>query len=56
MNTQDITLLIGAIGATIATIIYSLKHIKKSNCCGSSCSQDTNCDIEMGKIQTETQL
>ena len=56
METQDITLIIASIGATIASIIYSLKHVKKSDCCGSSCTQETAVDIEMGKIQTETQL
>tara|TARA_R110000824_G_scaffold92134_1_gene223742 strand:- start:97 stop:285 length:189 start_codon:yes stop_codon:yes gene_type:complete len=56
MNTQDITLLIAAIGAMLGSVIYSLKHVKKSDCCGSSCTQDTNRDIEMGKISESTEL
>ena len=39
MNTTDVSMLIAGIAAALATIIYSLKHIKKSTCCGSSCTQ-----------------
>ena len=39
METQDITLIIASIAAAIASIIYSLKHVKKSSCWGSSCVQ-----------------
>tara|TARA_R110001599_G_scaffold195197_1_gene391528 strand:+ start:648 stop:923 length:276 start_codon:yes stop_codon:yes gene_type:complete len=35
----DISLLIGGIAASFATIVYSCKHIKKSKCCGFSCEQ-----------------
>ena len=56
MNTQDITLLIAAIGAMLGSVIYSLKHVKKSDCCGSSCTQETAVDIEMGKISESTEL
>ena len=35
----DISILIGGIAAAFATIVYSCKHIKKSNCCGFSCEQ-----------------
>tara|TARA_R110000822_G_scaffold216329_1_gene351021 strand:- start:1033 stop:1203 length:171 start_codon:yes stop_codon:yes gene_type:complete len=56
MDTEDITLLITAIGAMLASVIYSLKHIKTSNCCGNSCTQETSIDIEMGKIQETTEL
>jgi hypothetical protein len=43
----DISLLIAGIAAAFATIVYSCKHIKTSNCCGFSCEQvviDDPCD------------
>ena len=48
METQDITLIIASVGATIASIIYSLKHVKKSDCCGAGCVQEV--DLEKNTI------
>lgn len=42
MEAQAVALIIGSIGGLIASIIYSLKHIRKSECCGSKCVQDTD--------------
>ena len=39
MQAEAVALIIGSIGGLIASIIYSLKHIKKSECCGSKCTQ-----------------
>ena len=39
MNAEAVSLIIASIGACIASIIYSLKHIRKSDCCGNSCQQ-----------------
>ena len=36
---QEISLMLAALGACVASIIYSFKHIKSSSCLGSSCSQ-----------------
>ena len=41
MQTEAVALIITAIFGGIASMIYSLKHIKKSECCGSKCTQDT---------------
>jgi NAD(P)H-nitrite reductase large subunit len=38
-TTTDISMLIAGIAAAIVSIVYSLKHVKKSSCCGSSCIQ-----------------
>jgi len=38
-NAQEISLMLGAFGASIASIIYSFKHIKSSSCLGSKCEQ-----------------
>jgi len=42
MEAQSVALIIGSIGGLIASVIYSLKHIRKSECCGSECVQDTD--------------
>tara|TARA_R110000851_G_scaffold236046_3_gene388637 strand:+ start:328 stop:531 length:204 start_codon:yes stop_codon:yes gene_type:complete len=41
MEAQAVALIIGSIGGLIASVIYSLKHIRKSECCGNKCTQDT---------------
>ena len=56
MNPQDITLIIASIGATIASIIYSMKHVKKSNCCGATCVQDVEKNPIPENITIETQI
>lgn len=50
MNAEAITLIIASVGALIASVIYSLKHIKKSECCGGKCVQDT---MECGENHIE---
>ena len=35
----DISIIIGGVAAAFATIVYSLKHIKKSSCLGVNCEQ-----------------
>jgi len=42
MEAQDIGFIIASVGGLICSIIYALKHIKKSECSNCiSCSQDT---------------
>ena len=41
MEAQDIGFIIASISALICSIIYALKHVRKSECCGSRCVQDT---------------
>lgn len=41
MEAQDVGFIIASIGGLICSIIYAMKHIKKSECCGSKCIQDT---------------
>lgn len=45
MTTSDISLLIGGVAAAIASIIYSAKHIKHSECFGGffKCDQKVEC-------------
>ena len=41
MDAQSVALILTATFGGIASIIYSLKHIRKSECWGSRCIQDT---------------
>ncbi len=42
MDAQDIGFIIASIGGLICSVIYALKHIKKSECSNCiSCTQDT---------------
>lgn len=34
LNTSEVSLIIGATASAIAVIVYSLKHVQKSSCCG----------------------
>lgn len=36
---EEISLMLAALGACVASIIYSFKHIKSSSCLGFSCKQ-----------------
>lgn len=54
MNAQDIGFIIASIGGLICSIIYALKHIKKSECSNCiSCSQETPHNLECGLKSTE---
>ena len=46
LSATDISMVIAGTAAALASIIYSLKHVKKSKCCGAvfTCEQDTECD------------
>ena len=37
---EEIALMLAALGAMVASIIYSFKHIKSSSCLGSKCQQE----------------
>lgn len=39
MDSNEVALILSAVAASLASIIYSMKHIKKSNCCGNTCEQ-----------------
>ena len=39
INSSDIALILAGISSLVVAIIYSLKHIRESSCCGSSCKQ-----------------
>ena len=37
---EEITIGLAAIGALVASIVYSFRHIKSSSCLGAKCSQE----------------
>ena len=49
ISPTDAGMLIAGIASAIAAIVYSLKHVRKSKCCGGffSCEQETLTDIEL---------
>lgn len=57
MEAQEITLILASIGGLICSVIYAMKHVKKSECCGSSCIQATD-EIEptTGSTWTTTEI
>tara|TARA_R110000803_G_scaffold36216_3_gene77855 strand:+ start:920 stop:1177 length:258 start_codon:yes stop_codon:yes gene_type:complete len=44
MSATDVSMIIAGGAAALASIIYSLKHVKKSKCCGASCEQEVEDD------------
>mgnify|MGYP003644653473 FL=1 len=59
MSATDVSMIIAGGAAALASIIYSLKHVKKSKCCGASCEQevDEEPDVEHGsKYKNVTEL
>ena len=39
INSSDIALVLAGISSLLVAVIYSLKHIRESTCCGSKCTQ-----------------
>ena len=59
METNEVALVISSIAAAIGAIVYSLKHVKKSECCGSSCVQEvagTSTPRRRDSITIQTQV
>ena len=50
METSEVALIISAVAASIASVVYSMKHIKKSSCCGAFCEQ-VIVEEESGKLK-----
>tara|TARA_R110000737_G_scaffold204958_2_gene223694 strand:- start:175 stop:462 length:288 start_codon:yes stop_codon:yes gene_type:complete len=38
-DSSEVAIIMSAVAASIATIIYSCKHVRKSQCCGNTCVQ-----------------
>lgn len=47
---ESITLIIASVGACIASVVYSFKHVKTSECWGSKCVQDTSSAIQESEV------
>ena len=39
MTTEELGILMGGLSSILAVLIYSVKNIKESSCCGSTCKQ-----------------
>ena len=42
MDSNEVALILSAVAASLASIIYSMKHIRRSNCCGNTCEQSVD--------------
>tara|TARA_R110002096_G_scaffold182282_2_gene360008 strand:- start:99 stop:338 length:240 start_codon:yes stop_codon:yes gene_type:complete len=52
---EEIALMLAALGAMVASIVYSFKHIKSSSCLGSKCQQEVVdvVHVENGRQETD---
>jgi len=48
-NAQDVALMLGALSACVAGIIYSIKNVKKSSCCGGLISFEQRTELPVSK-------
>lgn len=55
---EEIALMLGALGAMVASIIYSVKNIKHSSCCLGliSCDQRTELPVSKDSIILESHV
>ena len=44
MDASEISVIIAAIGALTASVVYAFKNIRYSSCCGASCEQEVQPD------------
>tara|TARA_R110000823_G_scaffold240122_1_gene365182 strand:- start:2388 stop:2621 length:234 start_codon:yes stop_codon:yes gene_type:complete len=54
-SAAEYSLIIGGVAAALASIIYSLKHVKNcKSCCGLvACQQETDCPKDGGVLEPE---
>ena len=52
---EEISLMLAALGAMVASIVYSFKHIKSSSCLGMKCKQEVTdvVHVENGRRETD---
>jgi len=52
---EEITIGLAAIGALVASIVYSFRHIKSSSCMGMKCKQEVTdvVHVENGRQETD---
>jgi len=44
MDASEISVIIAAFGALVASVVYAFKNIRSSRCCGASCEQEVQAD------------
>jgi len=52
---EEISLMLAALGAMVASIVYSFQHIKSSSCLGMKCKQEVTdvVHVENGRRETD---
>jgi len=53
---EEITIGLAAIGALVASIVYSFRHIKSSSCMGMKCKQEVTDVVHVEKGRRETDV
>ena len=53
---EEISLMLAALGAMVASIVYSFKHIKSSSCLGVKCQQEVVDVVHVEKGRQETDV
>ncbi len=53
---EEISLMLAALGAMVASIVYSFKHIKSSSCLGVKCQQEVVDVVHVEKGRRETDV
>lgn len=55
---EEVSLMLAALGAMVASVVYSFKHIKSSSCLGSKCQQEVVdvVHVENGTGRQETDV
>jgi len=55
-SAEEVAILLGALGAMVASIIYAFKNIKHSSCCLGICSCDQRTEIPASKQSIELEM
>jgi len=53
---EEISLMLAALGAMVASIVYSFKHIKSSSCLGMKCKQEVTDVVHVENSRRETDV
>ena len=53
---EEVALMLAALGAMVASIVYSFKHIKSSSCLGSKCQQEVEAVVITPPKREETHV
>lgn len=56
MSAEGVSLVVAGIAAGLASLVYSCRNVRHSECCGSRCDQRTPLPASKDSIAIETQV